>query len=335
VLEVIEPGLLSTVQDTGRPGWAHLGVPHAGACDPLSLAVANLLLGNEPGAAALEMTIAGATLAIRRTGLVALAGADLGGVVHETGQRLQPGAVHLLRAGMTIAFPGIASDLPGCRAYLALPGGIDVREVLGSRSTSLIGSFGGIGGRPLAPGDRLRPTRTADAGLAGRHWPGPTGPPMPPEPAMSPVVIRVVDGPDLARLPGGAVDALAGAEWRASVRSDRMGIHLEGPALPVSTGELVSRGVAWGAIQVPPDGAPIVLLADHQTVGGYPVPAVVVSADRPLLGQLRPGDRLRFSRVTLAEARAALHEQRERLRGSARALGAGDPWHDQWRSAAG
>lgn len=329
MLEVIDPGLLSTVQDAGRPGWAHLGVPHAGACDPLSLAVANLLLDNDPGAAAVEMTVVGPTLAVHRTGTVALAGADLGGLVLETGGQLRPGAVHLLRAGTTIAFAGVASDRPGCRAYLALSGGIDVPEVLGSRSTSLIGGFGGIEGRPLAPGDRLQPTLTADPGLAGRGWPGST------EPAMPPVVIRVVDGPDLDRLADGALDSLRVAEWRVSVRSDRMGIRLDGPALPVAPGELVSRGVVWGAIQVPPDGAPIVLLADHQSVGGYPVPAVAISADRPILGQLRPGDRLRFSRVTLTEARDALREQRERLRASARALGVGDPWQDQWHSAAG
>ena len=163
-LEVVEPGFLTTVQDAGRPGWAHLGVPVGGACDRWSLAVANLLAGNDAGAAAIEMTLAGPTLAVRDATTIGLAGADLGGVVVETGRRLEPGRSHRLEAGSTVAFPGGTGDTDaGLRAYLALPGGFDVPEVLGSASTLLSARFGGIDGRALRNGDVLRGRRDGEA----------------------------------------------------------------------------------------------------------------------------------------------------------------------------
>jgi biotin-dependent carboxylase-like uncharacterized protein len=316
VLEVLTPGLLSTVQDAGRPGWAHLGVPRAGACDPWSLAVANLLLGNPVEAAALEITLLGPELAVRGDGVVGLAGADLGAWVPEEERPLDPGRAHRLRAGTTVAFRGGAEGA-GVRCYLALSGGIDVPVVLGSRSTCLAGAFGGLDGRALRPGDLLAPARADDPAAAGRRLPREARDALP--------GVRVVAGPHPELLTSDLLEALLATAWSVGAQSDRTGLRLEGAAsLPVdaSLGRMVSQPMVWGAVQVTPEGMPICLLADHQTVGGYPVATVVISADRPRIGQLGPGDEVTFSVVTLAEADAALRQQRERLAALAAMLGA-------------
>ena len=332
-LEVIDPGLLTTVQDAGRPGWTHLGVPVGGACDPWSLAVANLLAGADAGAAALEMTIAGPALAVREATTIGLAGADLGGVVRETGRRLLPGRSHALAAGTSVAFPGGAA---GARAYLAVPGGIEVPDVLGSASTLISAGFGGIEGRALRQGDviRARDVGTAATAAPERTWPWIEGAPDPGAGSATgpaePRTVRLVPGP--AR----GADALIGGEWRVGPDSDRVGLRLVGPPIPTPTseaGELLSHGVVFGAVQLPPGGQPLVLLADHQTTGGYPVAAVVARADRPLLGQLRPGATVRVIAVTPDEARAAFVSQTAALARGAAALRGDDAWDELWRSA--
>jgi antagonist of KipI len=333
-LEVVEPGLLTTIQDAGRLGWTHLGVPVGGACDPWSLAVANLLAGADAGAAALEMTIAGPTLAVRAATVVGLAGADLGGVVRETGRRLLPGRSYALAAGTTIAFPGGDAGAGGARAYVALRGGIDVPEVLGSRSTLLSAGFGGIDGRPLRAGDVVGSAAT-DTAPAPEEWSWPwlDGDPF----ASTGEPIRVVPGP------APRVEDVVGWSWRVGAASDRIGLRLEavdaGPtpdgATRVGAGELLSHGVVRGAIQLPPDGTPLVLLADHQTTGGYPVAAVAARADHPRLGQLRPGAVVRFAAVTPDEARAAYAEQARTLARGAAALRGDDAWDELWHSAGG
>src|SRR5689334_21417485 len=171
MLEVIVPGLLSTVQDAGRTGYADLGVPGAGACDLHALAVANLLLDNPPAAPALEITIAGPEFSVGNTCVVGLAGADLGAYLVGAERPLVPGGAYLLRGGETLALRGGAH---GARAYLALSGGIAVPRVLGSASTYLAGGFGGLGGRPLRAGDVLRPVNTHDFHAAGRRWSAPS-----------------------------------------------------------------------------------------------------------------------------------------------------------------
>ena len=168
MLRVIEAGALSTVQDAGRPAAVHLGVPVSGACDAWSMAVANLLLDNEEGAAVLEMTLLGATFEIVTSGVIAVAGADMEAVVEGEGRRLEPGASHRVEAGTRLRF---GAAVRGVRAYLAIPGGIDVEPILGSRSTCLAGGFGGLAGRALAPGDVLIPSRAPTRALAGNSWP--------------------------------------------------------------------------------------------------------------------------------------------------------------------
>jgi antagonist of KipI len=322
--EVLDPGFLTTIQDGGRPDWTHLGVPISGACDPWSLAVANVLIGNEPGAAALEMTIVGPELAVRSATLIGLAGADLGAVVHETGERLAPGRSHLLVGGTTLAFPGAAGPAAGARGYLAMPGGIDVPSVLGSASTLVSAGLGGFDGRPLRAGDLVRGRVTSGPAVEPRAWPGPPDDPVPG------LAIGVLPGP----APG--IESLVAATWGVTAASDRVGLRLDGP--PIGTagrGELLSHGVVRGAIQLPPDGSPIVLLADHQTTGGYPVIGVVMTADHPRLGQLRPGTTVTFRQVTPDAARAALLDRRAAFDRAAATLRDAARWDDLWRSAGG
>ncbi len=327
MLKVLEAGVLTSIQDAGRPDWTHLGVPVGGACDPWSLAVANLLAGNDAGAAALEMTLVGATFAVGAPMTVGLAGADLGGIIRESGRRLLPGRSHRLEVGTTIAFPGDARARTGARAYLALAGGIDVPLVLGSASTALGAGFGGLDGRLLRPGDVLGAAKERD-GAPGPDavWPALADDP----PAAADRPIRLLPGP------AAGLEALVAFEWRVGSGSDRVGLRLEGATLEApASGELLSHGVVTGAVQVPPDGAPIILLADHQTTGGYPIVAVVITADHPRLGRLRPGASVRFVASTIDEARLALSRQREALARGAAALHTGSAWDELWQSAGG
>ena len=335
MLEVVEPGLLTSVQDAGRPDWTHLGVPIGGACDPWSLAVANLLVGNEPGLAAIEMTLIGPTLTLGTAMTIGLAGADLGGTVRETGQRLLPGRSYRLPGSTTIAFSGDAGSRAGARAYVALPGGIDAPLVLGSASTALGAGFGGVDGRALRAGDVLRPARPRDDDKdhlerAEAIWPASADDPLDEDGLRLEAPVRLLAGP------AGGLEALVAAEWRVGAGSDRIGLRLEGPVM--STGarsEVLSHGVVRGVIQGPPGGAPIVLLADHQTTGGYPIAAVAISADHPRLGQLRPGASVRFASTTIEDAREALARQREALARGAATLRTDDGWDRLWQSAGG
>lgn len=310
MLEVVEPGLLTTVQDAGRPAAVALGVPVGGACDRWALAAANALVGNGELAAALEMTLSGATLRALSDCLVGVAGAEMDGIVVESGAAVTSGSAVVLHAGETLRF-ATPADGAGCRTYLALPGGVDVPSVLDSRSTCLIGGFGGLAGRPLRAGDIVG---AADTRLGAGHFAG--------SPALLGSELRVVRGIHLDRLAGDAFAALIGGEWRVGGRGDRQGIRLDGS--PIDAGEpapLLSHGVVWGAVQLPPDGNPIVLLADAGTTGGYPLLAVVISADLPRLAQLVGGDPVRFVEVTFDEARRALVGQRQALAAAMRHAG--------------
>ena len=325
MLEILEPGLLTTVQDGGRPGFTDLGVPVGGACDPWSLAVANLIAGNDPADAALEITLVGPELRVLRRCIVALAGADLDARVVEEDRAIRPGTAHLVHPGTRIAFTGGERGNSGARAYLALAGGVDVPIVLGSRATSLVGGFGGVDGRPLRRGDRIAPARPDDIGAAGRVWPAAI--PL----ALPLATVRLLPAPPtLSRPVPGAFEALLATEWRVGPASDRQGLRLEGPTLAVdarAAGLLPSRGVIPGAVQVPAGGRPIVLLADAQTVGGYPVAGVVPAIDQAILAQLRPGATFRFLPTTLAEVATARHARAADLVEAARLLAATEDWH--------
>jgi biotin-dependent carboxylase-like uncharacterized protein len=323
--DVIDGGLATTIQDRGRLEWSHLGVPRSGAADPRSLAIANRLVGNDPGAAALEMTLVGPTLIARQSIVIALAGADLGGRV-VGGRRLPVGRCHRIDAGETIAFPGDTVDRRA-RACLAMPGGIDVPEMLGSRSTCLAAAFGGLDGRTVREGDviELGGSRAsiADAiDVDQRVWPGD------PEDSAGDALLRVLPGP------ASGVEAIADGSWRVGREADRVGIRLDGDRLlDALGGEVVSHGMVWGAVQVPPDGRPIVLGPDHHTTGGYRAIAVVISADRGPLGQLRPGANVAFQIVTRPEAVAAVYAQEAELIAAVAAMRDGARWDELARSA--
>jgi biotin-dependent carboxylase-like uncharacterized protein len=303
-LEVIEPGLQTTVQDRGRPGHARFGVSAAGAADPLAYALANRLAGNEAGTAALEMTILGATLRFDAAAIVALAGADmqaeLDGLPFPCWQSRRVLSGSVLKCGAATT---------GARTYLAVEGGFDLPLFLGSRSTHLPSRLGGLEGRALRRGDRLplapaTPARgelmLARDGLD--------------RVALRPT-LRVTAGAQAARFDAEARCRFEAAEFTVSSASDRMGIRLDGVVVaPPGDGRMPSEGMPLGAIQVPPGGAPILLCVDHQTTGGYPVIASVAAADAWRAGQLRPGARVRFETIAAAAARAAYRDQQAWLR---------------------
>jgi biotin-dependent carboxylase-like uncharacterized protein len=296
-LRVLTGGLLATVEDLGRPAARRYGVPGGGAMDAFALEAANRLVANPPGAAVLEVVGGGAILQVLAPLLLAVAGADLGAQLDS--RPLAPWTAALARAGTQIQFQGRQGDW-GARAYLALAGGISVPEILGSRGTCLAGGFGGFAGRPLRPGDMLEvgPANVDLGALAVRRWPLERRPAYGAEP-----VLRIARGPHADLFAPEALAALVDQPFRVSPISNRMGYRLEGPPLHTrAPTDLPSLGVLPGAIQVPPDGGAILLMADAQTTGGYPIVGVVSGADLPLAAQLLPGDRLRFAMVELEAA---------------------------------
>ncbi|MDA1040568.1 MAG: 5-oxoprolinase subunit PxpB [Planctomycetota bacterium] len=294
-ITVVHPGLFTTVQDLGRRGYRALGVPLSGAVDGMSLRIANLLVGNRETAAGLECTLLGPTLRFERDATIAVVGAAFPG--------LPPDRPVQVTAGTEIAF-GHASV--GCRGCLAVAGGVDVPMVLGSRSTLVVAGMGGHAGRPLRAGDQLM---IGDA-LRIRHASIPWVP-IEARTARRSGVLRVIPDEDATW----AAPAIWSRSFRASSRSDRMGLRLDGEPLAcaVHVGSMTSVAVFPGSVQVPPDGCPIVLLADAQTIGGYPVIGQVIEADLPLAAQLRPGDDVRLLPTSIEEAHDAMRDRTEML----------------------
>jgi antagonist of KipI len=303
MLEVIEPGALTTVQDRGRIGWARYGIPESGPMDRLAFAAANRLVGNGSEVAALEITLSGPYLRTTADTLIAVCGADFDLWVDRVAA---PGWHSVFaRAGSFIRFGQLQA---GARAYFAVAGGIVVPSFLGSGSTYLPGGFGGLGGRALRIGDRLEtgndPLGRSPHQLwsdAGQRWPKARRPDYSDHPEL-----RILLGPQEGYFAAEVVQSFLAAAYVVSPESDRMGSRLAGLVVRHRgpTG-IVSDGVIAGTIQIPPDGRPIVMMVDHQTTGGYPKIGTVIQADLPLLAQCLPGDTVRFRAVTLAEARAA------------------------------
>ena len=306
VLEVLDGGLLTTVQDLGRTGYQRYGVPQSGALDSYALRVGNLLVGNDDGAAGLEMTLAGPRLRLLADTVLAITGADLQ-------PRLNDAPLPLWRAvpapaGAVLSFGDVAQ---GMRAYLTVAGGIDVPPVMGSRSTYVRARLGGLEGRALRPGDLLPAAwEVALDRVDGRRLPD-EGIPVPQRPFP---VLRVILGPHTDAFSLEGVEAFLDAAYTISPQSDRTGYRLQGPAVEHSgRADIVSEGVPLGAVQVAGDGMPMVLLADRGTTGGYTKIAAVISVDLPLLAQATPGDVVTFQSVSLDEAHALLREQEEFL----------------------
>jgi biotin-dependent carboxylase-like uncharacterized protein len=302
-LSVIEPGLFSTIQDRGRFGYQRFGVPVSGALDPLSMRAANLLVGNPPQAATLEILHHGPHVRVEaESARLAYAGAPVRIAVEGAMRRtFSPGQSFLLQSGEELRIGAVSAGNAG---YLAVEGGFDVALCLGSRSTYTRARLGGINGRRLEAGDHLPLCEQRASVRSERRWLD-CG-------IAAPRVLRVVLGPQDDYFTSPAIDAFLSASFIVSRASDRMGIRLEGPALKHAKGfDIVSDGTAPGAIQVPGDGQPIVLLVDRQTTGGYPKIATVVSADLAALGRLAPGASISFTTVTLADA-AALRKEYDR-----------------------
>lgn len=302
-IETITPGLLTTVQDLGRFGCQRFGVPVSGAMDAFSLRAGNSLVGNQADAASLEITVAGPTLRFLCDALVAITGADLCPVLRTPDR--EPWATPLwtaifVRGGSILEFGECKA---GCRAYVAVAGGIAVPRVMGSASTYLAGGLGGLDGRAIQIGDVLAvgATRAHLPSLAGRSLAPEHRPPYRDDPA-----VRVILGPQDDYFAAEQIERLLGEEYAVSATSDRMGLRLQGPALEHKRAhEVISCGIALGAIQVPPNAQPIILMADRQTVGGYPVIATVIRGDIPLLAQCVPGhSRVRFEAVSVRDAQA-------------------------------
>ena len=301
--EVVEPGMLTTVQDDGRWGLQNMGIPISGAMDRQALALGNFLVGNEEGAAALEITLSGPRLVFTTDALVALTGADMG--LQVDGHGIPAWTAVLVRTDSVVSMAG--STGVGCRAWLCVAGGIDVPAVLGSRSTLLRAALGGFKGRALHTGDHLplHPLTQDVRRLEGFSCP--VG--LRPSYAVA-TPVPVLPGPQTESLTPNARQAFLDATWTVSNDSDRMGCRLEGPQLALSHGaDVFSEVVPEGAVEVTGDGLPIVMLADRQTTGGYVKPFVVASAALGRLAQRRPGDSVHFRMCSLDEAQEMLEQQ--------------------------
>ena len=303
-LRVVAPGLMTTVQDLGRPGHQHLGVPVSGALDHVSLRAANLLVGNPPGMGALEIAYQGPTLAVEADSVrIAVAGgqAPIDIVSPDGAGRVawrSCESARLLR-GQTLKIGALTGS---AILYLAVEGGFDIAAVMGSQSTLTRGGIGGFEGRALRAGDVL-PLRQPAAAEREEAM-------LPPLDLAPPPRIRVVLGPQDDHFTPAGLRTLLTSTYTISRASDRMGMRLEGPTLEHSGkgANIISDGIAPGSIQVPGNGLPIVLLADRQTTGGYPKVATVISADMPALGRMTPGSKIAFAAVDIEAAEAAARQ---------------------------
>lgn len=304
MIEIIETGPFNTVQDLGRPGYRDIGVSGSGAMDPLAVRIGNILVGNDDGAAAIEVQTFPFKLRFQARAVFAITGADGHPMLDE--RELLPWCTHVADAGQILELrqpPTLA------RAYVVLGGGLDVPVLMGSRSTALRGGFGGNGGRPLVSGDRIEIGTHSDAlplpasGIAVVE-PAVALDDFFPAPVDGVLPIRAIAAGE-HELFASDGDAFWNQTWRISSRSDRTGYRLSGePIKPTATIEMRSHGVVPGVIQVPPGGEPIIQMSDANTAGGYPKIAGVIECDLWRLGQARIGSRLRFVRSTHAEARA-------------------------------
>lgn len=315
-IEVMKPGLSTTVQDLGRPGYYHLGIPLSGAMDRAALRAANLLVGNEEGAAALEAVFLGPELRFTSDALVAVAGADL---PPKLDGQPQPGwTAFRVRAGQVLGFEFLRR---GARAYVAVAGGIDVPPVLGSRSTYVLGALGGLDGRTLRAGDTL------PVGVpAGTAAEGQTVPETLRQPAAPPGALRVLPGLYWHRLAMSAQESFFADTWKVAPEADRIGYRFRGGralefvprAPPFGAGSdpsnIVDSGYPYGSVQVPGGTEPIVLHRDAVSGGGYFMLGTVISADMDLIGQMQPHTPTRFVAVDMEQALAARAERAARLR---------------------
>ncbi|MGR3762583.1 5-oxoprolinase subunit C family protein [Rossellomorea sp. NS-SX7] len=322
MIKVVKPGLLSTVQDLGRYGFQRYGVIVSGSMDPIAHRISNWLVGNDENNAVIEMTLTGPVLQFQETSLISICGGDLSPSID--GQPVPLWQSVLVKKGSTLKFGRCKS---GARSYLAIAGGVDVPAVMNSRSTYLRAEIGGCDGRGLKEGDMLhsgelledskdmveyltpyledRPYTEIDWSISSEfisiHQPQ--------------KAIRVVEGPEYDLFTEESRKAFFKEPFKVSPQSDRMGYRLDGAPLALEQDRnMISEAVAFGTIQVPSDGNPIILLADRQTTGGYPRIGQIASIDLPLIAQTKPGEELSFTRITLEEAQKLLVDLEKQLR---------------------
>jgi antagonist of KipI len=307
-IQVQAPGLFTTVQDVGREGFGPLGVSASGAADPISLRLGNRLVGNPDNAAGLEMTLLGGAFLFPEGAVLVLSGSDFGATLDHV--PVEPWMSFIARSGQTLRLGPTRS---GARSYLCVQGGIAVKTFLGSASTHTLSGLGGFEGRAVRKGDVL------NMGGASLSYRKRTVAPHILSRLSPRKILRCTAGPQSEWFSESSQQIFYNSTYRVAEESNRMGLRLEGPSIPVSSGgHMITEGVSLGAIQVPGGGSPIVsspiiLFVEQQTTGGYPKIANVISADLPSVGQLRPRDEIRFERVTFEVARALFQEQEELL----------------------
>jgi antagonist of KipI len=299
ILKILSPGILTSIQDLGRYGYGRYGVAPSGALDSYALRIANLLVGNRPDEAGLEAMLLGPAIRALADIVVAVTGGNL--QPQRNKQPIEMWRSHILKKDDILSFD---SPLSGFRAYVAVGGGISVPPVMGSRSTNLSSGFGGLQGRTLKKNDILTSEThsqhvKADTRAFNVAW-------IPVYPNNW--SLRVIWGPQDDHFPDESRDSFLGASYKMSSDSDRTGIRLQGPVIrqkPDIQTSIISEGVIAGSVQIPGDGKPIIILGETVT-GGYRKIATIISADLPMLGQIKPGDTVRFTAVSLDEARQAL-----------------------------
>ncbi len=301
---VLQGGLLTTVQDLGRFTYQQQGVSPGGAMDSRSFRLANYLVGNRENEAGLEATLIGPTLRFTSPGVFAVTGGDLNPCVNG----VPVGMYRAVQAktGDILSFQGVKS---GCRSYIAFAGGLDIKPVMGSRSTLLRGGIGGFEGRKLKTGDEIGfriPIQNLED-LESRQ--------IPPEDfSQDTVTLRILPGPQEDRFTEEAMQTLLHESYTVTPQSDRMGCRLDGPKLEHTTdANIITDGIALGSIQVPGNGMPIIMLSERQSTGGYTKIANVITVDIPNLAQCKPGSKIRFRQVTLEEAHWLYHQQHAQL----------------------
>lgn len=320
-IKIIQPGALSLIQDSGRFGFMQYGVTQSGAMDQISYAAANHIAGNPAGAAEIEMTLMGLTAEFTEDAVIAVTGADMDAKLD--GAAIDMYAPVQVLKGQTLSFGTVKS---GVRGYLAVRGGFDVPAVMGSRSTNLRSKIGGVSGRAIAAGDEIRIGETAadlepDAdGEKGIFSRGLAFPMSRRELEHAPkfeknITVRVVLGPQAENFTEAGIKAFEEGSYKVLPQSDRMGMRLSGPKVESKSGyDIISDGILFGSVQITNGGEPIVMMADHQTTGGYAKIATAVSFDLPKLAQLPPGGTVHFEVISPEKAQELYRKPEDRYR---------------------
>lgn len=304
-ITVLNPGILTTVQDLGRIGYQQYGVSASGVMDPRAMELANILVGNPRNEAVLECTMLGPQLKFDETNIIAITGGNLAPTLD--GAPLLTYKAYRVEAGQTLRFAGLRS---GCRAFIAFAGGLDIPVVMGSRSTYMKAKIGGFHGRKLEKDDQIA-FRAPKATIKNLDIRAITPEFVPREL----YTLRVIMGPQDDMFTEAGKQTFLSGTYSVTPEFDRMGCRLEGDAIEhINGGDIISDGIAFGAVQVPSSGKPIIMLADRQTTGGYTKIATVISADFRILAQLKVGDKLRFEKVSVENAQEALLAQRAAMR---------------------